>query len=194
MKITKGHLESAHSRMTTSVDTQMKALVALLDDVPPPGNGEDGELALREAAIASNADRRIAKWDVTADLQDLRVYWNRIVFPYDQSPPWPVFDPDAERPVVGNLWFMANLQGMDGWYAGTVDWIRPHQKDKRLDVPEKHIDTAHALPTFIKEGPLGSYVPGIGDPCGFLVSSIARNGLNTVNERSNVLLFDWPSM
>lgn len=194
MSITKEHLETARTRLGASVDTQFKALIALLDGEPPPPDPDEGERALRSAVIASNADRRIAKWDVTADLEFVTVTPGRIVFPYTVSgEPWPIWKgSDPDKPVVGNIWFGAKLDGQ--WHFGTVDWLRPHQKDKTLDVPEKHIDTAHALPTFIKAGPLGSYVPRMGDECAILVSSIARNGGHTVDQRSNVILppDGWP--
>lgn len=164
----------------------LEALADSPEPPPPPPDTDEGERALESATVASNSAQDIAGWPVAVDLDHVEVMWNRIRFPYSPTGEWPLYDGS----VVGNLWFMAELNGQ--WHAGTVDWLRPHQKDKTLDVPLEHETTAEALPTFIKAGPLGSYVPKKGDKCGMFVSSIARNGRTTVDERSNVILLDWP--
>ena len=157
---------------------------------PPTPDPDEGDRALESATVAGNSDRGIHGWPVTATLVEVLVFPGLIDFPCYQDPTWPEYQTGTGSiPIVGNVWFMAKLAGQ--WHAGTVDWLKPRQHSKTLDVPEEHVDTAHALPTFIKEGPLGSYVPTEGDECGLFVSSVARNGHQTVNERSNVILFSW---
>lgn len=167
---------------------------------PPPPPPDEGEKALKTAVIPSNSNNQIAKWDVTATLVEVEVTPGRIGFPFYQDPSWPEYqtrkpgtngpnDPGS-IPIVGNIWFGAKIDGQ--WHFGTVDWLKPGQQDKSLDVPKEHVDTAHALHTFIKRGVLGNYIPKKGDECGWLVSSVARNGHTTTRERSNVILVEWP--
>ena len=158
---------------------------------PPPPDPDEGETALKTAVIPSNSNNQIAKWDITATLSEVRVLPGLIDFPLYQDPPWPEYQTAPGKiPIVGNLWFGAKIAGK--WHFGTVDWLRPRQASKTLDVPDEHVDTAHALHTFIKRGALGNYIPKKGDECGWLVSSVARNGHVTTRERSNVILARWP--
>jgi hypothetical protein len=169
-----------------------EALMGAQDDDPPDPpipDPDEGDRALEGAVVTSNSADDIWEWDVVLDLEGVYVTPGRIVFPFS-GPEMPIYNPEDDNPIVGNLWFGAKLGG--DWHFGTVDWLRPHQSDKRLDVPGTHRNTAEALPTFIKSGPLGVYVPSRGDECAILVSSVARNGLHSIDIRSDVILFAWP--
>lgn len=183
--ITKADLEAALEAIWGAIEDEFSELESKLDGEPPTPRDDGGEVALEEARIAGNSAVGVYRWPITADFRIRAVVPEHIWFDFDAD--WP------ERnvyggPVRANVWFMAKIGGQ--WHAGTFDWIKENTK-KTLGVPDEHVDTAHALASHVKRGVLATYAPTKGDRCGLFVSSLARNGVTSVNERSNVVLFDW---
>ena len=184
--ITKADLREAEASLEDTIENVFDWLRNRLDDDTPDPPDDDGEAALKGAAINSKSNRRVSRWPITVDCRLMAVVPEYIWFKFESD--WPdkiVYG----GPVHANVWFMAYINGE--WHAATLDWVRENTK-KELGVPGEHPDTASALASHIKKGPLASYAPRQGDKCGLFVSSLARDGYTTVNERSNVILFDWP--
>ena len=95
---------------------------------------------------------------------------------------WPTYV-DGGVAGEGNPWVFANIGGQ--WYGGTFEWLRPGQ-------PCKPNITRENLGPNVKQSPLSSWVPQSGEAIGFAMSTPARSGLRTSNERSNILLVTWP--
>lgn len=101
---------------------------------------------------------------------------------------WPAvqyFDTDAT--VEGNQWIIANIGGK--WYAGAADWYRPGQACKGQDANSMGHDNFYNA----NEEPLHSWVPRVGEPIAYMVSTPARLWpmMATRDERSNVVIEPW---
>ena len=175
MTITKEHLETARARLNASVDTQIKALIALLDDAPSPGN--DGEKLLRAAKVTDYDAQSIADWPITSDLNNFHVGPGVIRMGHTMHEHWP-------RKIVwgglvyGNVWLVAQ-----GW-AATWDWVRRATYEKYL--------SGEDLQRHIKAGGLDRWAPKEGEEVAFFISTLARYGQRTIDERSNVRVIRWP--
>ena len=180
MSITKVHLKTAQARLETSVDTQIKALIALLDGDPPPPPDE-GEALLRAAQITAYDAQDIADWPITSDLDDFLIEPGKIRMGHTMHDEWPlqtVFQ--GSVPVYGNCWIIAQ-----GW-AATFDWFARREYTKYINGDELHGS--------IKGGGLDHWKPIKGEPVGIFVSTLARFGARSINERSNVIMppDGWP--
>jgi hypothetical protein len=124
----------------------------------------------------------IGKWAVTSTLTDVEIGKDSITLDHSKAGQWPVYDFGGVA-VEGNPWVLVNRGGT--WYAATYDWLRPGQVTKQV--------SASDIGASIKAEPLASWTPQPGETVGFMVSTIARNGDRTSNERSNVVFTKWPA-
>jgi len=95
---------------------------------------------------------------------------------YNKANVWP-----ARNGVNANPWIIVNLDGR--WTAATFEWLRPGQTSK----PASVVEGSH-----IKKAPLNNFRPRSGETYGWMVTSLARDGTRTVNERTNIVLARWP--
>lgn len=124
----------------------------------------------------------VSQWPVTSTLTDVKIGADSITLDHTKAGQWPVYNFGGVA-VEGNPWVLVNRQGT--WYAATYDWLRPGQTTKQV--------TASDIGASIKAEPLASWTPQPGETVGFMVSTIARNGDRTSNERTNVVFTKWPS-
>ncbi len=116
------------------------------------------------------------------DPSDVYISGSYIHLPYDKAGEWPIGHYDSTSPdVVGNPWIFIRHQGQ--WYAATWEWMRPNQTFKYASaVAGDHI----------KQDPFWDWEPESGVWYGFMLSGMARNPVRNVEERSNVVMFQWP--
>jgi hypothetical protein len=123
----------------------------------------------------------VSQWRVTSRITNLKVASDGVTIDHTNAGLWPAVSPDGVA-VEGNPWVFVNRGGK--WYAATYEWLRSGQIRKGV--------TADNIGAHTKREPLESWVPQPGEVVGFMVSTPARSGLRTVNERSNVVLTRWP--
>ena len=117
----------------------------------------------------------VGGWPVTSSL-GVSIGGGTISMPYDKANVWP-----AVGGVNANPWIIVNVNGQ--WTAGTFEWFRKGQTSK----PTSVVEGGH-----IKAGALSSFRPVSGETYGFMVTSLARDAKRTVNERTNIVLAQWP--
>lgn len=181
MAIERGHIEAARARIRDQVNHEFDYLDSILDSPnpppPPPSDTEDGERLLEDARITPYDAQNILAWSITADLHGLLVEPGKIRMEHDKHDVWPleeVFD----GLVYGNCWVIAQ-----GW-AATFDWFQRATYTKYL--------SGEDLAGHIKAGGLDEWAPALGEQVGIFVSTLARHGHRTINERSNVVVVRWP--
>lgn len=123
----------------------------------------------------------VSRWRVTSEITNLQIDARSITINHSKAGQWPTLNPDGVE-IEGNPWVFVNRGGK--WYAATYEWLRTGQVTKRI--------TADNIGAHTKKEPLESWVPQPGELVGFMVSTPARLGQRTVNERSNVVLVRWP--
>jgi len=170
---------------------------SLLEDIAPAAAAapaESGDQVATAASVDSGAaiplpgvvwlDTDISGWSQTAVLH-AGVSGGTLRLSYDKASVWPTTATRASDggPLNGNCWVIVNLDGT--WYAATFDWMRTGQTSK---------STAAVRGTdgHIRQSPLNSWTPRSGETYGFMVSTPARTGERTVNQRSNVSMVQWP--
>jgi hypothetical protein len=119
----------------------------------------------------------VSGWKQTSTVTDVDISSKSVSIEHTKAGKWPHFG-GAE----GNPWVFVNRGGR--WYAATYEWLRPGQTKKYV--------TAADIGAHTKREPIESWQPQPGELVGFMVSTPARTGGRTVNERSNVVLTRWP--
>jgi hypothetical protein len=121
----------------------------------------------------------VSGWPVTSGLS-VRIGGGTVNLNYDAARSWPARNVQGTS-VNANPWIFVNRGGT--WYAATWEWLRPGQTAKPMGV----VNGAH-----IKASPLGNFRPVSGETYGWMVSTLARGGERTLNERTNIVMARWP--
>lgn len=120
-------------------------------------------------------DADVSHWPVTTDLK-VNISGGLITLNYGKANKWP-----SRNGVNANPWIIVNRGGV--LYAATWEWMKTGQTTK---------STAAVHGSHINHAPLNSFRPRSGEIYGFMVSSLARGGQRTVNERSHIVFVRWP--
>ena len=126
-----------------------------------------------------------SNWKVSSTVTSVSVSSTQICINHTKAGGWPVRDG-----LEGNPWIVAQVNGT--WYAATYEWLRPGQVCKGLGVPNDYPNIASALGPHIKVSPLNNWVPKSGETVYFFVSTFARAGVRSSDERSNIVKVIWP--
>jgi len=124
----------------------------------------------------------ISGWAQTSTIEKVLVQSSQICINHSKAGQWPVFVNGGVE-AEGNPWVVAQVGGT--WYAATYEWLRPGQICKGI--------TAANIGPHIKKSPLNTWVPQAGELVGFMVSTRARDGVSSGDERSNLVSITWPS-
>jgi len=130
-------------------------------------------------------DPTVTKWPITSEITSIYVDGGQTCLDHTMNEKWPVtiFEPPDGGPLEGTHLIFANIGGV--WYGGVYDYYRPGQTCKGTNKYQYG-------PEQIRSEPMGSWVPAKGEIVGFMVSTPARGGYNTKNERSYVKAFVFP--
>jgi hypothetical protein len=120
----------------------------------------------------------VSDWPQTSQLTDVKVTGQKITLGHTKAGKWP-----TQSGIEGNPWVFVNRDGK--WYGATFEWLRSGQTSKNV--------TADEIGPLTKKEPLASWRPQPGELVGFMVSTQARDGNRTINERSNVVMTRWPA-
>jgi hypothetical protein len=123
----------------------------------------------------------VSNWPVTSKITDVEIGSDHISIDHSKAGDWPVFNYNGVA-IEGNPWIFVNRDGQ--WYGATYDWNRPGQTSKEIN--------ADTIGPSIKAEPLASWRPEPNEVVGLMVSTPARDGSRTRNERSNVVMTHWP--
>lgn len=121
----------------------------------------------------------VAGWPVTSHLS-VSIGGGSVNLNYDAARSWPTRNVQGTA-ANANPWIFVNRGGT--WYAATWEWLRPGQTAKPMGV----VNGAH-----IKVSPLNNFRPVSGETYGWMVSTLARGGERTINERTNIVMATWP--
>jgi hypothetical protein len=162
------------------------------DSVPPPdgpppdsggGTGNDPGSPNFISNISWTDDSSVGGWDITTNLSGgPNGDGSKIDLNYNKADTWPSINVSGTV-VVGNVWIVVWRDGK--WRASTWEWLRPGQEEKGTE------NLVNGSPG-IKSGPLKNFSPVSGELYGLVVSTPARNGESTIDERSQVLEIIWP--
>jgi len=168
------------SSSITAEEVGEEAAAVDSENLQPSSNARD-EISLNGVVWL---DANVSGWPVTTQL-NARVSGSSIMLPYDKASSWPIAKTRANNggPLVGNVWIFVNRGGT--WYAATWDWMRPGQTSKSTSA-------VRGTGGHIRSAPLNTFTPRSGETYGFMVSTPARSGERTINERSNVSMVVWP--
>jgi hypothetical protein len=122
-------------------------------------------------------DPNVSAWPETSQVTEATIGDPPICIRHTKAGRWPVKD-GAE----GNPWIFVNLNGQ--WYAATYEWLAPGQVCKGI--------TRDNIGSHIGRAPLSSWRPRSGEWVGLMVSARARFRADTVQERSNIVMVQWP--
>lgn len=159
------------------------------------GNDSGAPTSIDENSIIWDENSGVGSWPVTGTLSGISTDSESIYFNYDKADSWPPVYYDFLNcsptggslngqecaPTVGNIWVIAWRNG--AWHASTFDWLRVGQQNKLLD------NLLGADGTL--RGELGNFAPRVGELYGFVVTSVARNGAQGINERTNIVSYYW---
>jgi hypothetical protein len=124
----------------------------------------------------------VTNWPITSKITDVEIGSDSITIDHTKAGKWPTFNYGGIE-IEGNPWVFVNRNGR--WYGATYDWLRPGQTEKAV--------TGNDIGENIKAEPLATWTPQPGELVGFMVSTPARDGNRTSNERSNVVMTRWPA-
>jgi hypothetical protein len=132
----------------------------------------------------------VSGWPATSRVERVEVGPGRICVDHSKLGTWPSLVLQGEA-IEGNPWVVAQVGGR--WYAGTYEWLRPGQHCKTLGATPPTSTVADQLGPHIKQAPLDGWRPRPGERVGVFVSTHARGSERTLNERTNVVAFEWPA-
>lgn len=152
-------------------------------DTPNESNGSSDPGSPINLSSVRWLDTNISGWAQTATL-NASLSGGTLVLSYDKANAWPTARTRASDggPLVGNVWIFVNRNGT--WYGATWDWMRRGQTSKAKN-------SVRGTGGHIPHAPLNSFTPSPGQTYGFMVSTVARGGERTINERSNVSMVVW---
>ncbi len=128
-------------------------------------------------------DPDISSWPRTASLNAF-IANGVLKLQNDKVDTWPgSIEARGGGAINGVAWVFVNVNGT--WHAATWEWLRKGQH-------EKLVQWVKGTEGHIHHPPLSTWVPRSGETYGFMVSTPARGGVRTINERSNVSLVRWP--
>jgi hypothetical protein len=126
----------------------------------------------------------VSSWPVTSALSNVSIAGNKVNLSHSKAGNWRVLEgSNGGADVEANAWVFVERNGR--WYGATWEWLRPGQTTKTMP--------ASAFGSHIKREPLASWAPQPGERIGFMVSTPARDGRRTTNERSNIVMTTWPA-
>jgi len=131
--------------------------------------------------VENNAS--VQNWPVTSQL-NASVNGGSITVAHTKRDTWRITNcrfSSRER-VNANVWGFVQINGV--WHAGTWEYLR-------AGVTTRKTSAFGGRGHF--RGAIGTFRPQVGQVYGFMVSGIARDQLNCVNnaERSNIVLWRW---
>jgi hypothetical protein len=175
------------TQVGTEVRETVRHNVAGFTPQPPPSNpgGGGGGVITQPGLPFSLNDVEwlhadVSGWSVTSKITEIRIDTDTICIEHTKAGRWPEVGGGE-----GNPWVFANIGGK--WYAATYEYLRPGQICKHIERRGEWGIGAHT-----KREPLESWVPRKGEKVGFMISTFARDSTRTSNERSNIVMVDWP--
>ena len=176
----------ATARLSSSQATEVKARVYSIESNPvkiltmkPLGKGDQPDLPFRMSEVRW-LHENVGEWDVTSEITDIRIDHDSICIEHTKAGRWP-----RRNGGEGNPWVFANIDGT--WYAATYEYLRSGQICKHITRRGEWGIGPHT-----KRPPLEGWVPRRGELVGFMVSTFARDSTRTSNQRSNVVMVEWP--
>jgi hypothetical protein len=146
---------------------------------PPPGPGPAPAPGSSPIDLGSVVwiDTNVSGWPETSRITSVRVGDPPICIDHTKKGQWPTRDG-----LEGNPWVFVNLGGR--WHAATYEWLAAGQVCKGIH--------RHNIGEHIGRPPLNRWVPRSGEVVGLMVSARARFRADTVRERSNIVMVQWP--
>ena len=92
---------------------------------------------------------------------------------------------DPSVPIYANQWYFANINGQ--WYGGPAEYLR----SDRPSFCKTGQATDHIGPDGSWTGPMANWAPRPGELVGFMMSTPARAGMRSNNQRSNIVVKPW---
>lgn len=151
--------------------------------VPVPGDAFDLARVQAWCLQAGGAGAEVRGWPITSRLGPVSVQGSTWRLPHTRAGGWPAFrygDIDMEA----NAWIVARVEGT--WCAGTFEWIRPGQVVKEAALAELGRDQVRVSPMDARWSG-----PRPGDECYVFLTTRARDGGRSGNERTQVARVQW---
>lgn len=129
-------------------------------------------------------DADVSGWPQTANL-NASISGGTLNLNYDQARQWPDASVRAKdgSAMNANPWVIVNVDGT--YYGATFEWLKSGQTSKPTSV-------VTGSGGHIVQPPLNTFRPVSGQRYGFMVTTPARGGARTINERSNISVVTWP--
>ena len=162
---------------------------------PSSGEFPDPDDPENKDKIVSPEGLDISSWAKTSEITDIQINIEngQICISHTKAGQWTptqnAGSASVEDPVEGNAWVIVPLDGKG--YAAPYDWLGAGEPCHMLDV-ETLDNLYEQLPQRTDVSELERWKPLPGDKIGFLVSGLAKNDLNNVEERSNMLVVTLP--
>ncbi|WFB37312.1 hypothetical protein P3T73_06000 [Kiritimatiellota bacterium B12222] len=174
-----GTVSSAGETVSAATEGVTEGVAESASSAVSSGGGNDIDVG---SVIFLDAD--VSGWAQTANL-NASVSGGSIVLDYDQANSWPSASVRAKdgSSLNANPWVVVNVNGQ--WYAATFEWLKTGQTAKPTSV-------VTGRGGHIVQAPLNTFNPVSGQQYGFMVTTPARGGSRTINERSNISVVTWP--
>ena len=142
------------------------------EDTTPPVLDQNNDININEVVFL---DADVRAWAQTASL-NASVNGGELRVPYSQAQQWPA-STTAPANANANVWVIANIDGT--WYGATFEWLRFGQQAKAFSA-------IRSTDGYINQSEFDGWEVTSGETLGIMVSTPARNGQRTINERSNI--------
>jgi len=159
---------SATQSFTTQVTIDLNAVIISFPDAPNP-----------------------ADWPVTATIGAVEQDGNpatpgNMCISFSTSVDWPniPFFGDPSVPVWANQWYFANIGGK--WYGGPGEYLRAERGFCKSGQRTNEIG-----PDGGWTSPMREWAPRPGELVGFMMSTPARSGMRSTDQRSNIVVQPW---
>jgi len=161
---------------------------------PPPSGGASGPApndAINLATVIVHNSPNPTNWPATTTLQRMDLLPSGAHLVFDKQGSWPeVTPPGWSGGLQYTLWIILKINGT--WHAsGCIEYWRGLYENGGPV-------SQYALNWYydpIRWAPMSGHQPAPGEQVGFFVTAgdARNNGLNSVNERSNIVLVPFPS-
>ena len=176
-------------------DEKLVEALAFLEGPPEPPEPGVGDEYEGDFTVDGNNASDVQDWPITAEITSVEIKADSICLRSTLGKNWPDGDPG----INGNPWVIWRV-GFE-WFAATYEWLRSEQggnatqECKKLGADGSPGNTvADQLAPHMKSPNSAGWIPQAGEEVFFFISSLARLGGRSVNERSQTVRAIWPPM
>lgn len=152
-------------------------------DSGPLDSGIPADVFDLKSAILLPNNANVRSWKVTSRV--VATISGRVIHvPHTMHSIWPAEPGQHDKPSYGNAWVVFRFEGK--WYTGSWEWL------SRVGAGTAKEVTADNIGGHVKFGIGPRWRPTPGEVSYMFVTTLARLGMRSIDERSNIVKVVWP--